>query len=31
LEVPVEVIEAALAYYRRNKTYIDARLLLNSA
>ena len=29
--VPREAIEAAIAYYRRNKEYIDARLLLNSA
>lgn len=29
--VPCEAIEAALAYYRQNKDYIDARLLLNSA
>lgn len=29
--VPREAIEAALAYYRQNKKYIDARLLLNSA
>lgn len=29
--VPREAIEAALAYYRHNKEYIDARLLLNSA
>jgi uncharacterized protein (DUF433 family) len=30
-ELPREAVEAALAYYRRNKEYIDARLLLNSA
>jgi uncharacterized protein (DUF433 family) len=30
-EVPAEAIQAALAYYQRNKEYIDARLLLNSA
>ncbi len=30
-ELPREAIEAALAYYRRNKAYIEARLLLNSA
>ncbi|MBI2938803.1 MAG: DUF433 domain-containing protein [Chloroflexi bacterium] len=30
-ELPREAVEAALAYYRRNKAYIDARLLLNSA
>lgn len=30
-ELPREAVEAALAYYRRNKKYIDARLLLNSA
>jgi len=29
--LPREAVEAALAYYRRNKEYIDARLLLNSA
>ena len=26
-----EELDAALAYYQRNKKYIDARLLLNSA
>lgn len=26
-----EELEAALAYYRRNKRYIDARVLLNEA
>ncbi len=30
-ELSAEELEAALAYYRRNKQYIDARLLLNSA
>jgi len=30
-ELPREAVEAALAYYRSNKEYIDARLLLNSA
>ena len=30
-ELPREAVDAALAYYRRNKEYIDARLLLNSA
>lgn len=30
-ELPREAVEAALAYYCRNKEYIDARLLLNSA
>lgn len=29
--LPREVVDAALAYYRRNKEYIDARILLNSA
>jgi uncharacterized protein (DUF433 family) len=29
-DLPREEVEAALAYYRRNKAYIDARLLLNS-
>jgi uncharacterized protein (DUF433 family) len=29
--VPVEAIEAALAFYRRHKDLIDARLLLNAA
>lgn len=29
--VPREAIEAAIVYYQRNKEYIDARLLLNSA
>lgn len=29
--IPSEAIEAALAYYRENKDYVDARLLLNSA
>jgi uncharacterized protein (DUF433 family) len=26
-----EAVDAALAYYRQNKKYIDARILLNSA
>jgi uncharacterized protein (DUF433 family) len=30
-ELPREVVEAALAYYRCTTEYIDARLLLNSA
>lgn len=30
-ELPREAVEAALAYYRCNKEYIDARLRLNSA
>jgi uncharacterized protein (DUF433 family) len=30
-ELPREAVEAAVAYYRCNKEYIDARLLLNSA
>jgi uncharacterized protein (DUF433 family) len=30
-ELPREAMDAALAYYRRNKKFIDARLLLNSA
>lgn len=30
-ELPREAVEAALAYYRCNREYIDARLLLNSA
>ncbi|MGI8827951.1 MAG: DUF433 domain-containing protein [Chloroflexota bacterium] len=30
-ELPREAVEAALGYYRCNKEYIDARLLLNSA
>ena len=28
--LPIEAVQAALAYYHRYKTYIDARLLLNS-
>ena len=28
--IPVEAVEAALACYRRFRTYIDARLLLNA-
>ena len=30
-ELSAEELEAALAYYRRNQQYIDARLLLNTA
>jgi uncharacterized protein (DUF433 family) len=30
-ELPREAVDAALAFYRRNKKYIDARLILNSA
>jgi len=30
-ELPREAVEAALAFYRQNKKYVDARLLLNSA
>lgn len=30
-EIPREAVDAALAYYRRNKAYVDARLLLNRA
>ena len=30
-ELPREAVEAALAYYRRHKDLIDARLLLNTA
>jgi uncharacterized protein (DUF433 family) len=30
-KLPREAVEAALAYYRRHKDLIDARLLLNSA
>ena len=29
-DLPLEAVEAALAYYRRHKKYIDATLLLNS-
>ncbi|MGH2460398.1 MAG: hypothetical protein ACRDIY_16210 [Chloroflexota bacterium] len=29
--VPLEAVQAALAYYRRHRSLIDARLLLNSA
>ncbi len=29
--IPIEAVEAALAYYERHKSLIDARLLLNSA
>jgi uncharacterized protein (DUF433 family) len=29
--IPREAMDGALAYYRQNKKYIDARLLLNSA
>ena len=30
-ELSREEIEAALAYYRRNKRYVDARIILNEA
>jgi uncharacterized protein (DUF433 family) len=30
-ELSREEIEAALAYYRRNKRYVDARIVLNEA
>jgi uncharacterized protein (DUF433 family) len=30
-EVPRDVVDAAMAYYRQNKKYIDARILLNRA
>lgn len=30
-ELPVEAVHAALAYYRRYKAFIDAKLLLNAA
>ena len=30
-ELPREAVEAALAYYHRNKKYIDARIALNAA
>ncbi|HEX5415138.1 MAG TPA: DUF433 domain-containing protein, partial [Chloroflexota bacterium] len=30
-ELPREAVEAALAYYRCNKQYIDARIALNAA
>jgi uncharacterized protein (DUF433 family) len=30
-ELSQEELDAALAYYRRNKTYLDARILLNEA
>ena len=30
-ELPREAVQAALAYYRRHKALIDARLLLNTA
>lgn len=30
-QLPPSAVEAALAYYRQNKEYIDARILLNSA
>lgn len=30
-KIPTEAVEAARAYYRKNKDYVDARLLLNSA
>ena len=29
--VPVEAVEAALAYYRRHKRVIDAQIVLNAA
>lgn len=29
--LPHSAVEAALAFYRQNKEYIDARILLNSA
>ncbi|MBI3968694.1 MAG: hypothetical protein HY329_23920 [Chloroflexi bacterium] len=29
--IPRESVAAALTYYQRNKEYIDARILLNSA
>lgn len=29
-DLPREAVDAALAFYRRNRKYIDARLLLNS-
>ena len=29
-QLPVEAVEAALAYYRRYRPYIDAHLLLNT-
>jgi uncharacterized protein (DUF433 family) len=29
--ISVDEVEAALAYYRRNKKYVDARLTLNEA
>ena len=30
-DVPLEAVEAALAYYRQNKALIDARIALNDA
>lgn len=30
-ELSEEELDAALAYYRRNKKYVDARILLNEA
>ena len=30
-ELPREAVDAAMAYYRMNRKYIDARLILNSA
>ena len=30
-ELPREAVDAALAFYRRNKELIDARILLNTA
>jgi uncharacterized protein (DUF433 family) len=30
-DIPREAVEAALAYYRKNRRYIDARILLNDS
>jgi uncharacterized protein (DUF433 family) len=30
-DIPTSAVESARAYYQKNKKYIDARLLLNSA
>jgi uncharacterized protein (DUF433 family) len=30
-ELPRDAVDGAMAYYRQNKKYIDARILLNSA
>jgi uncharacterized protein (DUF433 family) len=30
-DVPLDAVKAALAYYRRNKKLIDARIALNAA